>query len=248
MSSTLPLETALRIGLARRVLQNVSIESLVNALVSQLGWPLTEEKLARLTVSQLRNGLSQGGSIDADIDLPGAEMTERFSLDQLKEAVEVLWGDRSLENEDVPEIAAYEDGAMPGSIRVAVASDHAESINAHFGSCRRFLVYQISPLERRLIDIRPTDGADDADDSSVYRASLIRDCHVLFVQSIGGPAAAKVINAGIYPLKFEQGGAALDRLDDLRRKMADAPPPWLAKVMNIPVEDRIRFRAERTSA
>jgi len=248
MNPGLSRELALRIGLARRTLASVTIGGLVNSLVSQLGWPLSEEKLSRLTVSQLRNGLSQGGSIDADIELPGAEITERFSIEQLKEAVEILWGQKTGEEEDLLPIEPYEEGEMPGSIRVAVASDNDEEINAHFGNARRFLIYQLSQGECRLIDVRRTDGADEAEDSSAFRTQLIPDCHVLFVQSIGGPAAAKVINAGVYPLKFGEGGAARVHLDELRLKMASLPPPWLAKVMNIPVEDRIRFHTEEVSS
>ncbi|HUY91857.1 MAG TPA: dinitrogenase iron-molybdenum cofactor biosynthesis protein [Pirellulales bacterium] len=248
MNPGLSREFALRIGLATRVLSNVTVAALVNGLVSQLGWPLSEEKLSRLTVSQLRNGLSQGGSIDADVELPGAEITERFSLEQLKEAVEILWGQKLGEEVDLPCVEPYEEGEMPASVRVGVASDRDEEINSHFGNCRRFLIYQISPYECRLIDVRSTDGSDESDDSSAFRCQLIRDCHVLFVQSIGGPAAAKVINAGIYPLKFAEGGHAREHLDELRQKMAFLPPPWLAKVMNVPVEDRIRFHVEEVGS
>ncbi len=243
MNPEVSRELALRIGLAVRALADVSVAALVEALASQLGWPLTEEKLSQLTVSQLRNGLSQGGSIDADLELPGAEIVDRFSLPQLKRAVEILWGQKHEEN-DLPLLLPYREGGIPGSIRVAVASDRGEEIDAHFGNCRRFLIYQLSPAECRLIDLRPGDGADAADDSSAFRARLIRDCHVLMVQSIGGPAAAKVINGGIYPLKFADGGPARARLDELRHKMGRLPPPWLAKAMNIPVEDRIRFKME----
>ena len=42
-----------------------------------------------------------------------------------------------------PALEPYEDGDMPGSIRVAVASDKDEEINAHFGYCR-FLIYQLA--------------------------------------------------------------------------------------------------------
>jgi nitrogen fixation protein NifX len=248
MNPGLSRDLALRIGMARRALANVTISGLVDSLVSHLGWPLSKEKLSRLTVSQLRNGLSQGGSIDANLELPGADITERFSLEQLKEAVAILWGQKLGEEEDLPPLEAYEEGDMPGSIRVAVASDNDEEVNAHFGSCRRFLIYQISPAECRLIDMRSADGAEEAEDSSAFRTQLIPDCHVLFVQSIGGPAAAKVINAGIYPLKFEEGGAARVHLDELREKMAFLPPPWLAKAMNVPVEDRIRFHTEGVSS
>jgi nitrogen fixation protein NifX len=248
MNTGLSRELALRIGLATRSLASIKAGTLVNALVSQLGWPLSEENLSRLTVSQLRNGLSQGGSIDADIELPGAEIKDRFSIEQLKAAVEFLWGQAAVEEQDLPAIEPYERGDMPDSIRVAVASDHDEQIDAHFGSCRRFLIYQLSRDECRLIAARSTIGAADAEDSSAFRSELIGDCHVLFVQSIGGPAAAKVINAGVYPLKFTEGGAARVHLDELKQKMATLPPPWLAKAMNIPVEDRIRFHTEGVSS
>jgi nitrogen fixation protein NifX len=243
MGVQLSRETALRIGMAARTLPGVSAGQLLNGLVGQLGWPLNEDKLARLTVTQLRNALSQGGSIDADVDLPTADVADRFGVARLKEVVEILWGNK-VGDEDLPPVEPYEDGDLPGSIRAAVASDSGEELNAHFGSARRYLIYQLAPREFRLIDVRPADGADEADDSSAYRARLIDDCHVLFVQSIGGPAAAKVINAGVYPLKYVEGGPARPYLEELCKKMGSAPPPWLAKAMNVPVEDRIRFHVE----
>ena len=243
MSVQLSREMALRIGMASRALPGVSAGQLLNGLVGQLGWPLNEDKLAHLTVSQLRNALSQGGSIDADIDMPTADIADRFGVALLKDVVEILWGNK-VDDEDAPAVEPYEDGDLPDSIRAAVASDSGEELNAHFGSARRYLIYQLTPQECRLIDVRPTYGADESDDSSAFRARLIDDCHVLFVQSIGGPAAAKVINAGVYPLKYVEGGPARPYLNELRKKMGSAPPPWLAKAMNVPVEDRIRFRVE----
>jgi len=243
MGAELSRELAMRIGVAARALPGVSVGPLLNGLVGQLGWPLNEEKLGRLTVTQLRNALSQGGSIDADVDLPTADVADRFGVARLKEVVEILWGNK-VEDDDRPPVDPYEDGDLPGSIRAAVASDSGEELNAHFGSARRYLIYQLTPQECRLIDVRPADGADEADDSSAFRARLIDDCHVLFVQSIGGPAAAKVINAGVYPLKYVEGGPARPYLEELCKKMGAAPPPWLAKAMNVPVEDRIRFHVE----
>ncbi|WP_165227760.1 dinitrogenase iron-molybdenum cofactor biosynthesis protein [Aquisphaera insulae] len=246
MSLELSRDLALRIGMAARALPDVSVGQLMKGLVGQLGWPLDQEKLGRLTVTQLRNALSQGGSIDADVDLPTAEVADRYDVDLLKEVVATLWGDKSAED-GLPEIDAYEDGDMPGSIRAAVSSDSAEELDAHFGSARRYLIYQLSPAELRLIDIRTARGAQDADDPSAFRARLIDDCHVLFVRSIGGPAAAKVINAGVYPLKYTEGGPARPYLEELRRRMGSSPPPWLAKAMNVPLEDRIRYHVEAGS-
>ena len=174
MGVQLSRELALRIGMAARALPGVTAGPLLNGLVGQLGWPLNEDKLARLTVTQLRNALSQGGSIDADIDMPTADVADRFSVPLLKEVVEILWGNKVEDDDDLPPIEPYEDGDLPGSIRAAVASDSGEELNAHFGSARRYLIYQLTPEECRLIDVRPADGADEAEDSSAFRAAVDR--------------------------------------------------------------------------
>ena len=129
---------------------------------------------------------------------------------------------------------------MPESIRVAIASNSAAQLNGHFGSCIRFLVYQLSRDACRLIDIRSTIEADSAEDRNLFRANLIKDCHVLFVQSIGGPAAAKVIRADIYPIKVPDVIDADDKLREFQQ-VFDAPPPWMAKALGKEPEERVRF-------
>ena len=164
-------------------------------------------------------------------------------MEYLKLAVRYLWGEEGIEP-DLPEIQVYQDGDMPGSIRVAIGSNGADDIDGHYGSCPRFLVYQVSPDEIRLVDIRSTAGADQADDKNAFRAELISDCHVMYVQSIGGPAAAKVVRAGIYPMKLPEGGKAPEVLAKLQTVMCGTPPPWLAKIIGIPAEKRTKFTAE----
>ncbi|HEY6612536.1 MAG TPA: NifB/NifX family molybdenum-iron cluster-binding protein, partial [Pseudomonas sp.] len=92
-----------------------------------------------------------------------------------------------------------------------------------------------------LIDVRPTDAAEQAEDRNGYRRDLIQDCQVLYVVTIGGPAASKVVRSGIYPIMKIEGGAAADILAALQRVMADAPPPWLAKLLGQSAEERVRF-------
>jgi nitrogen fixation protein NifX len=150
-----------------------------------------------------------------------------------------LWGDEA-EDEDLPEIQLYRDGDLPESIRVAVGSNNGALINGHFGSCIRFLIYQLSEHDVRLIDMRSTIEADSSDDRNLFRAHLIRDCHVLFVQSIGGPAAAKVIRADIYPIKVPDVIDAVVQLKEFQKVFA-APPPWFAKALGRSAEERVRF-------
>jgi nitrogen fixation protein NifX len=132
---------------------------------------------------------------------------------------------------------------MPGSLRVAVASNTEENLDGHFGSCPRFLIYQVGRDEIRLIEVRSTTITDDAEDKNVARANLIKDCQIVYVQSIGGPAAAKAVRANIHPVKAPEGGKANIALERLQAVL-DAPPPWLAKILGVEAKSLNRFVVE----
>lgn len=227
-------ELALRIALAARVLPGVDLQRLIDILHDKVGRPLDDEKLKAITVTNLKTGI---GSHDGEED--GEDIG--IGLENIKLAVRYLWGEEE-GDESLPEIQPYKDGDMPESIRVAIASNTGSLLNGHFGSCIRFLVYQLSRDDQRLIDIRSTIEADSSDDRNLFRANLIKDCHVLFVQSIGGPAAAKVIRADIYPIKVPDVIEAADKLREFQQ-VFDAPPPWLAKALGRSPEERVRFAA-----
>jgi len=225
-------DIALRIGLAARSLPDTDVRRLMSVLVACVGLPLTEKKLAELKVKDLKTA--------ADGEL------ESLSQEDLKTALRHLKGEESsgLAGADLPAIQPFNEGDMPNSIRVACASNTGNLIDGHFGSCARFLIYQVSKDETRLIAIRSTTSNDEGDEKNVFRSGLISDCHVLYVASIGGPAAAKVIKAGIHPIKLPEGGNATDSIQQLQQVIASAPPPWLAKVMGMSAEDRKRFLSE----
>lgn len=229
-------EVALRIGLASRVLPDVSPKQLVEVLLDKLGAPLTEEKLARVTVTQLKTGL---GSPDGEED---TEHLGNLAIPHYKEAVRILWGET--EDSALPQVEPYQEGELPGSVRIALASNSGARMDGHFGSCLRFLVYQVSKDAKKLIAIRSTLGADTAEDRNAYRAELIKDCQVLYVVSIGGPAAAKVIKAGIYPMKLPEEAEAEAVIAQFQAMLNDKPPPWLAKAMGLAPAQRMRFDEE----
>ncbi len=227
-------EVALRIALAARVLPGVDVPKLLGILHEKVGSPLNDEKLKAITVTNLKTGI---GSLDGEED--GEDIG--IGLENIKLAVRYLWGEEQ-GDEDLPEIQPYKDGDLPESIRIAVASNSGSLLNGHFGSCIRFLVYQLSRHDYRLIDIRSTIEADSAEDRNLFRANLIEDCHVLFVQSIGGPAAAKVIRADIYPIKVPEVIDAIDKLTEFQQ-VFDSAPPWMAKALGRSAEQRKRFAA-----
>jgi nitrogen fixation protein NifX len=224
-------EAALRIALAARTLNGLDVRALVGALIEKLESPLTETKLGTLTVDDLRVILAgdfaeQGCHVGVDADT-------------LKEAVRLLWG-QGVENSDFPAVDAYNEGEMPGSLRVAVAANRGENLDGHFGSCERFLIYQVGAEAIKLIAVRSTVEADAAEDKNAARSALINDCQIVYVQSIGGPAAAKVVRADVHPIKKPTGGKAREVLVELQGRLA-SPPPWLAQIMGVPSASLARF-------
>jgi len=231
-TSSMTREAALRMALAARELPCLSAAGLVTAIAGRLGLPLTEAKLAQVTVGDLREILA-GDHADQDCEV-GVDM------EGLKRAVRLLWGEE-VAYSDLPPLDAYAEGDMPGSVRIACATNGGEELDGHFGSCESFLIYQVSPTELRLIAVRPTLEADNAEDRNKARAEMIGDCQVVYVQSIGGPAAAKVVRAGAHPVKVPKAAPAREVLARLQEAL-NSPPPWLAKVMGVEPASLAPFR------
>jgi nitrogen fixation protein NifX len=229
-------EVALRIALASRLFPELSIGDFIEALQTYLGDVLDETALSRITVTNLKTALGQTYELDGEEDGEDADATD---IAAFKNAVRILWGELD-EIDQLPAIEPYQEGDMPNSIRVAVASNNRENLDGHFGSCLRYLIYQLSTEEIRLVDIRSAIEADRSEDKNAFRVGLIRDCPVLYIVAIGGPAAGKVVQAGIYPIKKEAGGAARVLLSELQQALATSPPPWLAKILGIEAGDRVK--------
>ncbi|MCX7946656.1 MAG: dinitrogenase iron-molybdenum cofactor biosynthesis protein [Hydrogenophilus sp.] len=215
-------EAAQRVVAAAQRLGEIDPRALVLWIGEQVGLPISCEKLHRLTVADLKAALSGDGP------LTGPNEIDAIAL---KEALRILWGETG-DEEPPPLPDAEADGDdHSASLRVAVASNRSEELDGHFGTARRFLIYRVRRDSIRLLEVRSAADCDLADDKNAARAALIADCNLLCVQSIGGPAAAKVVRAGVHPLKFPQGGNARHLLAQLQT-VFDHPPPWLAKVLS----------------
>jgi nitrogen fixation protein NifX len=228
--ASLSRELALRIGLAARALPDTDAKRLLSVLTDCIGLPITEEKIIGIDLNTLKTALA-GEFIDVDEPL----LTHALSI--LKSGF------------NAPKQQAYIDGDMPGSVRIACASNDGINVDGHFGSCTQFLIYQVSADEARLIDIRNTDIPDDleVEDKNVFRAELIQDCQVLYITSVGGPAAAKIVKLGIHPMKLPGIEAIADIIGQLQTVIAGTPPPWLAKVMGVDASNRFRFEREEAT-
>jgi nitrogen fixation protein NifX len=229
--TTITKGAALRIALAAKTLAEVDPRALTLRLAEKLGLPITEDKLAAFTVADLKALLTGEETIEPDADMASIKLAVRY-----------LWGENG-DDSDVPRPESYAEGEIPDSLRVAVASNTAANLDGHFGSCPRFLVYQVGKSALKLVDVRPTLIADEEEDKNVARSALINDCQLVYVQSIGGPAAAKVVRAGVHPVKIPSAGPATDTLIKLQAVL-DAPPPWLAKIMGVEARSLSRFMEE----
>jgi nitrogen fixation protein NifX len=223
---SLSRELALRIGLAARALPDTDSARLLDVLSDCVSYPFSPEKFAALTVKDLKT--AHDGEL---AELPQAA---------LKNALRVLKGEEGENLPELPAIEGYHDGDLPGSVRVAFASNNGLDLDGHFGSCSYFLIYQLNADEYRLIDIRQPPA--NPTDKNAARTALVADCQVLYVASIGGPPAASVIKAGVHPLKKPDGGNINALCAQLQTQLASAPPPWLAKIMGVP--SRLRFTEE----
>ena len=222
-------EVALRIGLAARCLPDISALDLTEAIQLKLGDRIDEKGLSQITVGHLKAAFGQSEDVDGDEEAERDTRAEDMAA--FKEAVRILWGATEQENLPAPEHCEPTDALH--SVRVAFASNSGEELDGHFGSCSRFLVYQVTATQLKLLDVRDTAVADLSDDKNSYRVKLINDCKILYVVHIGGPASAKVIKADIHLISVPEGGAARSILQQLQRVLAGSPPPWLAKALGI---------------
>lgn len=226
-SVPLSTELALRIALAARAMEGVDAARLLVALIRAVGEPITDARLARLRPSRLRNML-------APID----EFQLRAAMDLLKgKGVRVPV-------EPLPVASPYREGDMPESVRIACASNAGTLVDGSFSGCPRFLIYQVSATEIRLVEVREVVARPPDEDRNAYRAGLLRDCKLLYAQSIGGPAAAKVVRAGVHPVKTGHAIAALEVAGELQAVLAGSPPPWLAKAMGTAPMQRMGYQKE----
>ncbi|MDD5273312.1 MAG: NifB/NifX family molybdenum-iron cluster-binding protein [Methylovulum sp.] len=228
--NALSRELALRIGLAARALPDTDAKRLLTVLGSCIAAPMTESKVAAIDLATLKNA-NHGTFAKVDDSV-------------LQQALHIL--KNTAPQKILPDVQAYQEGDLPNSVRIACGSDDAIHVNGHFGACAWFMVYQVNSEEARLVDIRTAEIPQGlvVDDKNAFRAEQIQDCKVLYVASVGGPAAAKIVKLGIHPMKLAQVESLADIIAQLQQVMAATPPPWLAKAMGIAASDRFKFERE----
>ncbi|PJC87607.1 dinitrogenase iron-molybdenum cofactor [Vibrio sp. HA2012] len=215
MESVISNEAALRIAMAAKSLPDIDVKSLLGLLLQHLGEPLSEQKLMDMSPKSFRIMVAS-----LDDTVPRKDVTEALAVLTNKE----------LDNVDAPEVVDLLPLPEP-KLRVAVTSNQGELLNGHYGSCLRVLIYEVNADTYQLTDVRAVDSTLKGEARTDYILSLMRECHILFTLSIGGPAAAKVTRANVHPVKKKAPMPAEEVLADLSRVIGSNPPPWMQKLL-----------------
>jgi nitrogen fixation protein NifX len=125
------------------------------------------------------------------------------------------------------------------AIRVAIATQDMKTLNAHFGSAKKFAIYDVTKIGWNLIETVAFDTVSDqrgthaggGEDRIGPKVAALAGCHLLFCLAIGGPSAAKVVSAKIHPIKVPEPQPMEAVLERTRVMLNGAPPPWLRKVL-----------------
>lgn len=115
-------------------------------------------------------------------------------------------------------------------MRVAFATMGGhEKIDAHFGAATAFAIYDVTPDNVRFIGMIHLSEHFIEDDKVEGRAAMLRECAVVYCAQIGGPAAARLVQQNIHPLKVKEGTPIEDEVNRFQTMLQGNPPPFLRK-------------------
>lgn len=135
---------------------------------------------------------------------------------------------------DTTKITVEGGKSVENAMKVAFATKDMENINAHFGGAKEFVVYDVAKDGFTLSGVVKTDTSTmTGDDKTEFKVKALEGINIMYCESIGGTAAAKVIRAGINPMKVQEPRKIEDVLNELVKMINGNPPPWIRRIMNI---------------
>jgi len=143
---------------------------------------------------------------------------------------------------DTTKITVESSDSLENAIKIAFASKDMETINAHFGGAKEFVIYDISKDAYKLSGVIKTDTSNlSGDDKTDFKVKALAGINIMYCESIGGTAAAKVIRGGINPMKVQEPRKIEEVAGELMEMINTNPPPWVKKIMNIQTEEDPRL-------
>ncbi len=117
-------------------------------------------------------------------------------------------------------------------MKVAFASSDNHHIDQHFGCAEKFAIWEVQMDQSRFSGMVQVEAAGDGvEDKIQTRVDALMDCSIVYVNQIGGPAAAKLVAQKIHPLKSKGEETISQVVEKLQQVLQGNPPPWLRKAM-----------------
>jgi nitrogen fixation protein NifX len=129
-------------------------------------------------------------------------------------------------------------------MKVAFATTDGLLVDEHFGRAGRFAILDFTPTGyARLPDLLFADGRDaavegtrgrgDAHDEAIERkVERLADCRLVYLNAIGGPAAARMARRGMLPVKVAERTVIAEAAERLMDQIRASPPPWLRRALH----------------
>ncbi len=116
-------------------------------------------------------------------------------------------------------------------MKVGFATSDNILINDHFGWAKNFAVYEINQNGFRFLENRYFEEEIEELNKIDKKIEGLNDLKIIFVESIGGAAAARVVKSGIHPVKSKPNDKIEAVMEELQAVLSKNPPPWLKKII-----------------
>lgn len=114
---------------------------------------------------------------------------------------------------------------------IAFASSDGLSIDSHFAAAPAFELYKFTGGEQGIIHTSlAAEDLDESIDKVFARINMLKECAIVYCTEIGGPAAARLVQCGIHPMKVPAGTLIVNEVDKVDKLLLSKKlPPWLKK-------------------
>ncbi len=128
-------------------------------------------------------------------------------------------------------------------MKVAFATTDGVHVDEHFGRAGRFVIYEFTKNGYSSLDDRVFSGGRDMavegtrglgslhDDAVQGKVEKVSDCDIIYMTSIGGPSAARLVKKGIMPVKVKGKMRIEEEAVKLMETIRNAPPPWMRRAL-----------------
>lgn len=149
--------------------------------------------------------------------------------------------------------------STPGHVKIAITTNGLTKVDANFASTRQIVIYEVGPDSAEFLDCLQFKGArgkgagggkgkeggscwmedmaaDEAagEDPLTLRVEAVTGCGILFTKALSDPAAVRVFERKVFPVKMEFARDIDEVITSLQAMMKN-PPLWLRKAMGVHV-------------